>query len=133
MLPGSPWSQQQGLALSQPLMYNFQLLYSPRASTLHGAGLPQQFIQPYSMLQTALSHGQIVQGVQPDPRSLLKQSSWEQATALVRTVHLAHSSQQESEHPGTTSPLLPLLVLWQERNLAGFVEFTSSSCLSSGV
>lgn len=82
-----------------------------------GLACHSNLFSPISTLQTTLSHGQIVEGEQPDSRPLLKQSSWEQTTALVRTVHLTHSS-QESGHPGTASPLLPLLVcvrrkIWQ--------------------
>lgn len=43
-----------------------------QGSKLHLAVLPQRFIQPYSVLQTALSHGQIVQAVPACSQFLLK-------------------------------------------------------------
>ena len=58
---------------------------------------------------------------------LAKNGSWEQATTLVRLLHLTHSSpapNRKAGKPGNPSlarPLLPLLIPQQERSLAGLV------------
>lgn len=83
---------------------SFYPLSFPRASKLHHAGLPQQFIQPYGVLQTALSHGQIVRAVPTCSQVLAKNGSREQTTALVRLVHLTHSSPAPNGKAGKHEP-----------------------------